>query len=190
MSKPHLVKPNLGAPARTSSPWRNVGMVVLVLVLVNAAMLGSWWWKTRHKSESDTKMENGGSNIAADTNQSSSAAATGASATPPSTTSADFEKLIANWVRPDGGYILQIKSVDQTGKLDAGYYNPSPIHVAKAEASRDGGVMKVFVELRDVNYPGSTYTLTHDAATDQLKGIYFQAVQQQNYEVVFDRWKN
>jgi len=34
----------------------------------------------------------------------------------------------------------------------------------------------VFIELRDVNYPGSTYSLTYEPASDQLKGIYYQAV--------------
>jgi hypothetical protein len=38
-----------------------------------------------------------------------------------------------------------------------------------------------------VNYPGSTYTLRYDAATDQLKGIYFQAAQGAQYEVYFAR---
>ena len=47
--------------------------------------------------------------------------------------------------------------------------------------------LEVFVELRDVNYPGSTYTLLYDPAKDQLHGIYYQAVARQNYEVVFVR---
>lgn len=41
----------------------------------------------------------------------------------------------------------------------AGYFNPKSIRVAKAEASWDGGALKVFVELRDVIYPGSTYMI-------------------------------
>jgi hypothetical protein len=49
--------------------------------------------------------------------------------------------------------------------------------------------VKVFVELRDVNYPGSTYTLTYDPASDQLKGIYYQAVEQQRFPVAFFRAK-
>ena len=73
--------------------------------------------------------------------------------------------------------------------MDAAYFNPKPIHVARAEASRSGAAIKVFIELRDVNYPGSTYTLTYEPGSDQLKGIYFQAVQQQSYEVVFVRLK-
>ena len=49
--------------------------------------------------------------------------------------------------------------------------------------------MKVFVELRAPNYPGSTYTLTYDLAQDQLRGIYFQAVEQQSFNIFFVRMK-
>ena len=73
--------------------------------------------------------------------------------------------------------------------VDATYSNPKPIHVAKAEAARDGTTTKLFIELRDVNYPGSTYTLAYEPQSDQLKGIYFQALQQQNFEVIFVRMK-
>ena len=51
---------------------------------------------------------------------------------------------------------------------------PKSIRVAKAEASRDGNTMNVFIELRDVNYPGSTYTLTYEPASDLLEGIYYK----------------
>ena len=71
--------------------------------------------------------------------------------------------------------------------MEAAYFNPRPIHVAKAQASRDGGKLKVFVELRDVNYPGSTYTLAYNATADRLDGIYYQAVEKQNFEVYFIR---
>ncbi len=75
------------------------------------------------------------------------------------------------------------------GSMAAGYFNPKSIHVAQAEASREGGVMKVFIELRDLNYPGSTYTLTYDPASDQLKGVYYQAVEKQRFPVAFVRMK-
>lgn len=99
----------------------------------------------------------------------------------------EFQKLKGKWLRPDGGYIIEIKSVDGNGKLEAAYLNPKPIHVAKAEASRDGAAVKVFIELRDVNYPGSTYKLIYVPENDQLSGIYYQALQQQSFEVVFVR---
>ena len=58
---------------------------------------------------------------------------------------------------------------------------------AKAEAKKDGEDLKVFVELQDVNYPGSTYTLTYQPATDRLVGTYFHAVSGQNMDVEFGR---
>jgi len=71
--------------------------------------------------------------------------------------------------------------------MEASYYNPKPIHVSKAQVSRDGTVTKVFIELRDVNYPGSTYTLLYDPQSDQLQGIYYQAALKQSFEVFFTR---
>jgi hypothetical protein len=99
----------------------------------------------------------------------------------------DTSKLIGQWLRPDGGYVLELSSVEPEGVLNAAYFNPGPINVARAQWKLQDGRLQVFVELRDVNYPGSTYTLNYDPAMDRLKGIYFQAVQQQNFEVVFMR---
>jgi len=45
------------------------------------------------------------------------------------------------------------------------------------------GIIKAFVELRDVNYPGSKYNLQYDAGIDRLKGTYFQAVYGETYDV-------
>jgi len=98
-----------------------------------------------------------------------------------------YEELKGRWRRPDGGYIIEIMNVDATGKMDAAYFNPKPINVSKAEATREGSSTKVFIELRDTGYPGSTYTLTYDPQGDQLKGVYFQAVMQQKFEVVLFR---
>jgi hypothetical protein len=100
-----------------------------------------------------------------------------------------FERLRGRWVRPDGGYVLEIRAVDARGAIDAAYLNPRPINVARAEATRDGSLLQVFVELRAPNYPGSTYRLIHDPENDQLKGIYFQAVTRQTFDVVFVRMK-
>jgi hypothetical protein len=105
------------------------------------------------------------------------------------TGSAAFAKLTGKWVRPVGGYVLEIRSVAPDGKLDAGYFNPKSIHVANAVATVAGETIKVFVELRDVNYPGSTYTLTYDAAKDEFTGAYFQAAARETYEVLFQRMK-
>jgi hypothetical protein len=97
--------------------------------------------------------------------------------------------LKGRWRRPDGGYVIDVKDVEATGKMDAAYFNPQPIRVSKAEVIREGGATTVFIELRDTGYPGCTYKLTYDPQTDQLKGVYFQAAIQQNFEVVFFRIK-
>jgi hypothetical protein len=101
----------------------------------------------------------------------------------------DTSKLLGKWQRPDGGYVLELSSAAPEGQLKAAYFNPRPINVARAQWKLAEGRLQVFVELRDVNYPGSTYTLSYDPAPDRLKGIYFQAVQQQQFEVEFVRKK-
>jgi len=58
-----------------------------------------------------------------------------------------------------------------SGKLEAFYCNPRSIHMAKAEATPTDDSIKVFIELRDTNYPGSTYTCDYNAASDYLAGI-------------------
>ena len=100
-----------------------------------------------------------------------------------------FEMLEGRWLRPDGGYIVQIRSVDSSGKIEAGYFNPRPINVSKAQAARESGKIKVFIELRDTGYPGSTYTLTYDPKDDVLRGVYYQAAMRQSFDVYFTRMK-
>jgi hypothetical protein len=97
--------------------------------------------------------------------------------------------LKGRWRRPDGSYVIVIGAVDSTGKMDAAYFNPNPIKVSKAEATREGGAINVFIELQDTGYPGCTYTLTYDPQTDQMRGVYFQAAIQQKFDVIFLRIK-
>ncbi len=101
----------------------------------------------------------------------------------------NFQTLNGRWLRLDGGYILEIRSVHPSGKIDGVYLNPKPINIAKAEATRDGSELNVFIELRAPNYPGSTYTLTYESQQDELRGTYFQALRQQNFHVLFVRMK-
>ena len=108
-------------------------------------------------------------------------------AAPVESAESGFRALSGRWLRPDGGYILDIRAVDARGTIEAVYLNPRPIPVARAEATRDSSTLNVFVELRAPGYPGSTYTLTYDPQRDQLAGIYFQAALQQRFDVVFVR---
>jgi hypothetical protein len=101
----------------------------------------------------------------------------------------EFAVLQGKWQRGDGDYLIEIKSATVDGKLDARYFNPRPINVSQAQASRKDDSFQVFVELRDVNYPGSTYKLIYDAKSDQLFGEYFQAAMKQTFDVAFGRVK-
>ena len=101
----------------------------------------------------------------------------------------NFEGLIGRWVRPDGGYVIEIKGVDAEGTVDLSYFNPRPINVGQAVASNDAARVSLTVELRDVNYPGSTYKLKYDPASDTLAGTYYQAVARETYDIFFNRMK-
>jgi hypothetical protein len=101
----------------------------------------------------------------------------------------DFKKLIGRWIRNDAGYIIEIKSVDASGRMEAGYYNPRPIYVSAAKATMEKTGIKIFMELRDVGYPGSTYTLVYVPRHNVLAGFYYQANLRQNFEVLFTKMK-
>lgn len=101
----------------------------------------------------------------------------------------DFNRLIGSWVRPDGGYVIEISKIHPDGKTEAAYYNPRPINVAKANVSEIDGMLGLFIKLQDQGYPGSTYALKYDPEHDAMVGIYYQAVMKQSYDVVFRRKK-
>lgn len=93
------------------------------------------------------------------------------------------------WIRTDGGYKIEIKEVQDDGKLNTAYFNPNPINVGRSGWREKDGALQVYVKLQDVNYPGSTYQLTFDEETETLRGTYFQAVANQTFEVYFTREK-
>ena len=98
-----------------------------------------------------------------------------------------LDVLEGAWVRPDGGYLILIKKVSPDGQLEAMYFNPNTLPFAKARASRDGAAVRLSFELQAGGYNGSTYELTYDPASDRLKGVYYQAVAKQKFEVYFAR---
>jgi len=102
----------------------------------------------------------------------------------------DVQILEGQWIRPDGGYVLELGEIKKDGGLKASYFNPRPIKVFSAKWSRKGGKINLFVELRDINYPGSKYNLQYDPKSDRLKGTYFQAVERQTFNIEFVRVKS
>ena len=58
-----------------------------------------------------------------------------------------------NAYRPDGGYTLDIRDVDASGTIEAGYRNTQPIQVSKAEAFQEGATTEVFRRRLEIKYP-------------------------------------
>lgn len=117
------------------------------------------------------------------------AAGTNAAPAPWGPLSSPFHRLLGLWERPDGGYVLELATVDAGGRFTAAYFNPAPVHVEQARGAVEADGLKVFVVLRDVNYPGCVYRLAYDPTADQLFGTYFQAAMGATYDVVFARLK-
>ncbi|MBZ5858583.1 hypothetical protein [Flavihumibacter profundi] len=98
-------------------------------------------------------------------------------------------KVVGDWIRTDAPYQLKITELSEGGLLKAGYFNPNPINVGKANWQVTNGALQLYIELRDENYPGSNYTLTYLPEKNLLVGSYFQAVQGVSYDIAFMRAK-
>ena len=97
--------------------------------------------------------------------------------------------IIGDWVRTDAPYEIKISELTDGGSMKTGYFNPRSINVSKALWTFADNTLKIYIELRDVNYPGSNYNLTYFKENDSLAGKYFQAVEGVTYEVGFTRKK-
>lgn len=162
--------------------------VALAVVACAAVALGILSWQSEPRSEAETPPSvPARPPAAAPSPKAASPSTEKAPSVDTESTPAAFRPLLDDWVRPDGGYVLSVTAIAEDGTATVGYFNPRPINVGSAEARLKDGVPGLFVELRDRNYPGSTYTLAYDAEGDQLVGIYFQAVQRASYDVVFLR---
>jgi len=109
--------------------------------------------------------------------------------TPPTRKLVDSSKLIGDWIRTDAPYEIKISEMLANGVMKVGYFNPRSINVSKASWAPANGAINIYIELRDVNYPGSNYNLTYFTGNDTLVGKYFQAVEGVTYDVGFSRKK-
>jgi competence protein ComGC len=99
----------------------------------------------------------------------------------------DKQLLQGSWVRTDAEYQIKLSDVQDNGIIKAQYFNPRPINVSKSDWMNAEGFLKIYVELRDENYPGSNYNLTYIPERDMLVGDYFQAVEGVTYYIEFVR---
>ncbi len=102
-------------------------------------------------------------------------------------TEQDYSILAGDWQRTDGSYSIRVSNVQKDGRVKVEYFNPNPIHVEQATISTRKGLAKLFIQLQDKGYEGSTYTLYYYAEKDALAGFYYQATSGKTYKVIFMR---
>ncbi len=102
-------------------------------------------------------------------------------------TELDYGIITGEWQRTDGSYRIRISGVQVNGQVTVEYFNPSPIHVEHAVITTRKGLIKLFIQLQDTGYEGSTYTLYYYKEKNALAGFYYQAVMDTSYEVIFLR---
>jgi len=169
------------AAKKPHSRSRNARRSRIPLILGAAAALAlaaGLWHLTRPQGESAA---------GAETADSSPAGNNGLTSRETAAMPEALEAISGRWVRPDGGYVLEIREGRAGGHLDVAYFNPRPIHVSRAAWMESAGGLQVFVELTDTGYPGATYMLTYDPDRDVLSGIYTQPAYQQDFDVEFTR---
>jgi len=155
-------------PPRRGS--RTTRAVVIIAVVVFAVAAALWWSRTNQ----------GG--VTTPVNRTTGGESTVALISPESA-----QKLVGSWQRTDAGYVIEIRSIDRFGTVDAVYLNPNPIHVSQARVSDAEGQLELFIELVDVGYPGATYRLRYSPEYDALVGLYHQPTAGQDFEVAFER---
>lgn len=121
------------------------------------------------------------------TQKSTAAPSNPSTATDNQTHARQAEPLLGEWRRPDGGYVIHVRDIEDSGLADVAYFNPNPINVARAMALTNGINTGLFVELQDKGYPGATYELTYDPQRDILVGIYHQPAAGGSFNVFFVR---
>jgi hypothetical protein len=98
-----------------------------------------------------------------------------------------FAVMAGEWQRLDGNYLIKVGDVQANGQAKVQYFNPRPIHVAKAAISPHKGFIQLSIKFQDKGYEGSTYLLYYYAEKDSLVGYYYQAKMNRTYKVMFIR---
>ena len=148
----------------------------VLMIFICAAIVGAGSWLFYHESGMRTDPKPEASNAQASKKEVAQTVSPGNSG-----------NLVGRWIRPDGGYIIEIRNVNSNGMLEAAYFNPRPIHVSQAHLTVANNELQVFIELRDVGYPGATYTLSYLPEQNVLAGLYYQPTAGQSFDVIFVR---
>ncbi len=107
-------------------------------------------------------------------------------------TDPDKNLLIGEWSQMGTPYFIKITGVLDTGKLDAAFYDPNypvKIEIEKANWTKTGTLLSIYIELQDPEYPGSSFKLNYIPERDVLVGTYFNALTGMVYPMEFNRIK-
>ncbi|WP_281322931.1 hypothetical protein [Flavobacterium aestivum] len=102
---------------------------------------------------------------------------------------ADKNLIKGLWGRTEGVGEINISEVRDNGLLKATFCNPKSINIEKAVWTNSSDVLRIYILLREDNYPGSSFSLNYIAEKDLLLGVYFDALTNISYTVSFKRVK-
>ena len=100
-----------------------------------------------------------------------------------------YNMLLGRWQRQDGGDVIEISRINADGTVQSAYYNPRPVRVAKAHLAVKESTVTIFIELKDADVSGATYSLIYDRQKDALNGVYHQSASDHRLDVSFRRIK-
>jgi len=121
-------KGNANSPAARRFPTPMAMAVVVVLAA------GGFWWRKHRQTDVAP--------VAAPASQTTNTSVS-------SEAQSSFEKLKGRWLRAEGSYIVEVRSVEASGKMNAAYFNPRSICSAQEIAgSRGPGIPLDLTRLR------------------------------------------
>ena len=94
---------------------------------------------------------------------------------------------LGKWQRSDSPYVLVLSNIKTDSTLVAKYLNPKSINISETHWKTSDGYFYFYIKFDDEGYPGSYYSLGYYPEEDRLFGFYYQAMQKQKYDVVFER---
>lgn len=106
-----------------------------------------------------------------------------------SKTDPDKNLLIGEWSQTGTPNLIKITGVLENGKLESEVYTPTKIEIEKANWSKIGNSLSIYIELQSEKYPGSNFKLNYIPNRDVCVGEYFQVIDSTTNSVEFIRIK-
>ena len=92
-------------------------------------------------------------------------------------TDPDKNLLTGEWSETGTPNLIKITGVDESGRLQIGFFNPKSITVLKSNWIKNGNLLSVYIELQDEKYMNSNFKLNYVPERDMLVGEFYDAMQ-------------